>query len=286
MVNTLKEPINLERLSVKKLTAIFRSEFEAPPNCINAWPKKLGVQGIIPFDTLAPLIHSPVTTTKDIHSWFKCILNRGMAVRRVKPKEGNSHCRLCDCYIERIEHFAECTQLRPTFDTFRRLLKDSGIGGPFDSVTTLLGCVPSKDNPACYVALPAGLFTLLLVLWKFIILLLTEVDESNRTYSADKAWELTLTRVIERVNASHFSFQARTRRAITRGLTPPKATKLNNALEPIAQIGNDAQLSISPHFHQLASHYLGDRLKLNSQVQIAEPAPVNPEPIAFVRASP
>ena len=126
---------------------------------------------------------------------------------------------------------------------------------------------------------------MLLVLWKFIILLLTEVDESNRTYSADKAWELTLTRFIERVNASHFSFQARTRRAITRGLTPPKATKLNNALEPIAQIGNDAQLSISPHFHQLASHYLGDRLKLNSQVQIAEPAPASPKPIAFVRAS-
>ena len=63
--------------------------------------------------------------------------------------------------------------MRPTFDTFRQLLKDSGMDGPFDSVTTLLGCVPSKDNPAGYVALPGGLFTLLLVLWKFIILLLT-----------------------------------------------------------------------------------------------------------------
>ena len=285
MVNTLKEPLDLEHLTVKRLTAIFRSPLEALPNCINTWPKKLGVQGTIPLDELGPLIHSPVTTTKDIHSWFKCILHRGMAARRVMPKEGNSHCRLCDCYIERIEHFAECSQLRTTFDTFRKLLSDSGVSGPYDNVTVLLGCVQVK-NSSNYAALPSGLFTVLLVLWKFIILSLTEVDTSNSKYSADRVWTLTLTRIIERLNAAQFSFQARARRANVRGLPPPKAVRLNKALEPIARIDKGGQLSLSSQFHQLAARQLGDRLKFNNNLApVHEPAPSRPEPIAFVKAS-
>ena len=88
-----------------------------------------------------------------------------MAVRRVFPMDGNSHCRLCDTFIERIEHVI-------------KLLRDMGITGQFDDATRLLGCTPSAHD-LTYTPLPNGPFSLLLILWKFIILGLTEVDTNN-----------------------------------------------------------------------------------------------------------
>ena len=167
---------DLTQLTVKVLTASFRSHLEVTPTCISSWNSRLPRR--IPWDSLGPLIHSQLTTTKDVHSWFKCILHRAMAVRKIFPREGNTHCRLCDCAVENIVHFTECTQLRSTFAPFTELLTNFGIAGPFDAATLLMGCVHASDNES-YTTIPKSLFSLLLVLWKFIILMLTQVDTCN-----------------------------------------------------------------------------------------------------------
>ena len=276
------------QLSVKTLTAIFRSSLEISPTCMTSWPKRLDAQRVIPWDSLGPMIHSPITTTKDVHSWFKCILHRGMAVRRVFPKDGSSFCRMCDCYTERIEHFAECTQLRSTFEPFIKLLENYGIKGPFDNATRLLGCTRSPHDDCAYSALPNGLFTLLIILWKFIVLMLTEVDTSGLKYSADKVWRLTLTRLTERCNAAHFSFQARVRRAAIRELPPPNPSRLTKALAPLAKVDHKGRFHYSDHFLALAKHHLEDKLNLDQDPPLGEDeAPADQstlEPIKFVKA--
>ena len=68
VINSLDKPYNLTQLTVKRLTAIFRSPLEVSPTCTTSWPERLKTQRTIPWDLLGPLIHSPATTTKDIHS--------------------------------------------------------------------------------------------------------------------------------------------------------------------------------------------------------------------------
>ena len=57
---------NLTQLSVKILTAVFRSHLEIAPTCISAWSARLKSKRI-PWDSIGPLIHSQLMTTKDTH---------------------------------------------------------------------------------------------------------------------------------------------------------------------------------------------------------------------------
>ena len=277
---------DLTQLTVKVLTASFRSHLEVTPTCISSWNSRLPRR--IPWDSLGPLIHSQLTTTKDVHSWFKCILHRAMAVRKIFPREGNTHCRLCDCAVENIVHFTECTQLRSTFAPFTELLTNFGIAGPFDAATLLMGCVHASDNES-YTTIPKSLFSLLLVLWKFIILMLTQVDTCNFKYSQEQVWRLTLTRFAERCNALHYSHHNKIRQAINRDSPPPNSSKLTATLAPIARVEKDGKFTYSPHFTKLADHYLGDKLELDdeaSPLQVSDPQPdPNPGFIQFVKAS-
>ena len=284
-INSLDKPYDLTQLTVKRLTAIFRSRLEVSPTCTTSWPAHLKTQRLIPWDSLGPLIHSPLTTTKDIHSWFKCILHRGMAVRRVFPKDGNEFCRLCDCAVERIEHLANCSQLRTTFAPFIKLMRDIGITGSFDDATLLLGCLPTQHDDHTYSPLPNGLFSLLLVLWKFIILMLTEVDTANARFSADRVWRLTLTRIVERCNALHFTHQLRVRRAKARDSTLPNPAKLTKALAPLARVDAEGEFHYSQQFLNLTKHHLGENLRIDQAPQSADNPAAKPSIIAFVKAS-
>ena len=113
--------------------------------------------------------------------------------------------------------------------------------GPFDPATLLLGCIPDTYDASLYSTLPNGLFSLLLILWKFTILSLTQVDADNIKYSHDKVWRLTLTRYVERCNALHYSHQSRIRQAETRETTPPNPSKLTKALAPLAKVDSRGQ---------------------------------------------
>ena len=115
--------------------------------------------------------------------------------------------------------------------------------------------------------------------------MLTEVDTNKLKYSSDKVWRLTLTRMVERCNALHFTYQLRVRRARLRGTTPPNPTKLTRALTPLARVDADGGFHYTQPFISLIKRHLGDNLQLD---QAPESTP-NPEPsptpslIAFVK---
>ena len=68
----------------------------------------------------------------------------------------------------------------------------------------LLGCYSDRDGTTLH-ALPKGLFSLFLMMWKFIILSFTQIDTDGAKYSHDRVWRLTLDRFRERCNAMVFA---------------------------------------------------------------------------------
>ena len=147
----------------------------------------------------------------------------------------------------------------------------------------------SPERFPSYTTIPKSPFSLLLILWKFIILMLTQVDTCNFKYSQEQVWRLTLTRFAERCNALHYSHHNKIRQAINRDSPPPNPSKLTATLAPIARVEKDGRFTYSPHFTSLAELYLGDKLALDdeaSSVQAPDSQPdPNPNFIQFVKAS-
>ena len=285
VVNTLDKPYDLTQLTVKRMTAIFRREHESPPSCLKAWPKYLNEQRLIPLELLGSLIHSPLTTTKDIHSWFKCILHRGMCVRHVSPCNGNTHCRVCGRAEECIEHFAICTGLDSTFKPFIVLARALNIRTMPDATLKLLGCVPC--NGESYTPLPNGLLSLLLVLWKFIILMLTEVDTQGAKFCSEKVWRLTALRISERLNALRHAHQLKITQTRQRDLPPPNPAKLNRRLAPLCQVDEEGNFTYTEPFVSLLKSHAKDQFRLDSDAQESGALDVRhhlSNPITFVSA--
>ena len=90
-----------------------------------------------------------------------------------------------------------------------------------------MGCVHANDNES-YTTIPRPLFSLLLILWKFIILMLTQVDTCNFKYSQEQVWRLTLTRFAERCNALHYSHHNKIRQAINRDSPPSELVEAHS----------------------------------------------------------
>ena len=279
MVNTGNRVTNFNQLNVKSLTAIFRSTFEEQPTCRSSWPKYLKLKIDIPWQAIASLIHSPLTTNRDIHTWFKCILHRGMLVRRIKPRDGNTNCRLCNHHTETIEHFADCSALAETFAPFINLINDLSPRLKVNNLTLLLGC---SDHDGSLAPIQPGLFSLLLILWKFIILELTNLDTLGSNFSNVRVWRLTCTRIKERMNALEFSYRQRILAATSKGIPAPKPDKLNARLAPLAELSASGELALNSHFALLIDSHLNGRDTHPLPVTVTKPCC---KPILFVKAS-
>ena len=163
-IDSVSHPTPLDQLNVKRLTALFRSKYESHPSCMVAWPKRLGGL-IIPWTDLARLMHSPLTTNKDIHSWFKNILHRALATRSLVPSNSCSRCRLCGITFESILHIASCPSLNSTFNTLIDLIESTTTSLRVEAdklPLKLFGCTTHNNELR---PLPPGLFSLMLILW-------------------------------------------------------------------------------------------------------------------------
>ena len=206
-----------------------------------------------------------------------------MLVRLIKPLNGSSNCRVCNRTLERIEHFAYCPGMNDAFKPFITLVRAFNIQGPYDSALRLLGCVRSPTDDDNYITIPQGLFTTLLILWKFIILMLTEVDTHGAKFSSDRIWRLTCTRLAERLNALRYSYQLRLRKADLRGEPKPNPNKISRHLAPLATITASGSFVYAQPFIDLMKHHLGDNLRLECDEPPTDlPTQPNYKPIQFV----
>ena len=135
--------------------------------------------------------------------------------------------------------------LHSSFTTLAELASDSlDVTISNDVTFKLFGCTTSRHGELH--ALPRGLFSLFLILWKFIIFGLVQHDKESIPYSKDRVWRATLDRFRERAEALAHLFKLKLSRAAGQAATEPSPAKFNAALYPLAQIDDEGGLTYHP----------------------------------------
>ena len=127
---------------------------------------------------------------------------------------------------------------------------------------------------------------MLIILWKFIILMITQVDVHGSSFDANRVWKLTCIRLTERLNAHRHLYRLRLRQAAMRGVPSPNPLKASRCLEPIATIDEEGNyIYATPFLRLLHSKLDSDTLRLDTDEGPTDSTP-KPKftPVAFVPA--
>jgi hypothetical protein len=135
-------------------------------------------------------------TPKDFMPHFKCILHRAFLTRRknkARRAVGDVGCRLCSCANESLSHFPNCPVLKPLFTKLASLHYTTlPVGVEWDRLV-LLGV----SSPP----LPRAISDLHLVLWKFILINLTQRDLHNKPFDPRTTWRGAVRRYVSKANS-------------------------------------------------------------------------------------
>ena len=231
--------LTIDKLTVRILTGIYRGRVvgNTKPSCKAAWQGRLRLGfAPLPYDEIAMLYRNVLLTPKDYASHFKNILHRRLWVRSKTPRDGSNKCRCCGNVIEHIHHIADCEVIRPAFDHLLRLSKQAKCNLTVTRELLLLGV--GEDNHL----IPLGVASLLILLYKFIIIRFTAVDLDNAKFNALDCWTGACYRFITRVNALvHKSF-LESRKAAAASQPLPQFRTRNKYLAPLAHISPQGRL--------------------------------------------
>ena len=183
-------------------------------------------------------------------------------------QSGSATCRLCNSAYERITHLVACPILFATFTRFIELVNAYYPRIRRSPALLLLGCVRSEVGGGSTSTLAPGLFALLVILWKFIILNFTLIDTEDAKFSDSFIWTRTVRRFRERCEAAAFGHRIALARAVGSDREPPNTTKLNLALLPLAYVTQEGAVEFSP---ALAT--------LETELGVAPPQQVNATPV-------
>jgi len=190
---TLAETANpratLERMSVRRLTALFREPHLERPACEAAWQKLLGP---IEFHLVWAQFSSPLVTPRDFKSAFR-IIHRSLFLRAFNPTAPDPMCRLCRCAPERFSHIGSCEYITETFGLFVSFAQKFC---PAIKLSLHLIFLGMRDGVT---PLPSALSALRVIVWKFTLIAFTRVDTDGAKYSSADVWKGALRRFETRV---------------------------------------------------------------------------------------
>ena len=256
----------MHALTVRALTAAFRETHEQAPTCLSSWPMRVSdlvpspegpltlVTPYIPWQAIGGYLSNGLLTPKDYASWYKNILHGALAVRKIFRPSAPS-CRLCGAPREELSHFHCCPVIRVAWDELDGLVAEIwrhiGIvggwgmdpGGSPSAPDTLRVCLGiHQGRPP-----PGGVLALFMILWKMTIIAFTRVELENAKFIPKQVWELTLRRLIVRVNARAFGTRTKALRAEARDAPAPEPPgALNRRLYPLATVSGEGRLTWAP----------------------------------------
>ena len=139
----------------------------------------------------------------------------------------------------------------------------------------LFGCTSHEKGVTR--PLPNGIFSLFLILWKFIIFAMVQLDEENIPFSHNRIWRMALDRFRERAEALQHAHALLHIRALGRGSSsPPNPATANAALTPLARIEPDGSLSYHAAFSNLVASFEASPDPLPATDPNAPPPPTLP----------
>ena len=223
-----KEGSNLEGMTVRVLTALFRQPHEQEPTCYSTWPSKC--KGC-DMHTIAARLTSPLITPRDFKSYYR-ILNRNLYTRNISIGP-HALCRLCDKSPERFSHIGECPIILATFQPLQALAGKYVKDVPLDERLIYLGMAGAR-------VLPGPLSDLHIILWKFVMISFTRKDTCNEDFKPARIWKDT----VRRFRARLMAYKEKVRRHRLKWLVSKQRealpttilANLNKHLKPCAEV--------------------------------------------------
>ena len=228
---------NLERMTVRRLTALFRKKHVATPSCVAKWASLTGVD----MTTVQRRLCSPLISPRDFKNYYR-VLHRAIRTRNFAGGP-DLMCRLCGRYHERFSHLGECVSIRRTFRFFRNLIQPILGKTDIDDRLIYLGV---RGNSV----LPGSLSDLHIILWKFILIAFTRAETVNARYKPRQVWRQAVCRFEVRVRALGERQRHLTVRKESRGkgreLSSSRRAHLESQVAPLATVDEVGRLEWVP----------------------------------------
>ena len=155
-------------------------------------------------------------------SYYKNVVHRAFMTNvRIHPGHPETwKCRCCRTDRESIQHFTTCPTLDPVWKKVGDLAQTS--------VTTdliLFGLISDKES------LPEGISALLMLVWKFTLIQLTNASMNNTLIDTEAIWDSAVARLRRKIKAKEFTYQKERIRMQGRGKEPKPPTAENKAVK-------------------------------------------------------
>ena len=151
---------------------------------------------------------------------------------------GDPGCRCCKHARESLVHWATCDVVG---DIFEALAKIAGL--PTGSWTSearerwaLFAIPPSGEK------LKDGLINLHLLVWKYLIALLTRMELEDEAYEPHKVWQAAWSKFKQKALAKSEAARTVLLRAESRGQEKPTLEKKSKCMAPLAELDADGKL--------------------------------------------
>ena len=105
--------------------------------------------------------------------------------------------------------------------------------------------------------MPAGLLALHRIVWKMLIIAMTQSEMEKTPVSPAQIWRMAVRRFLVRVRALHTAHTRQVRIAERKHFTPPKPSTVNRWMEPIgiASIDEDCKLTWRDEWIELCNKF-------------------------------
>ena len=250
---------NLDKITVKDLTAALTRLHTKKPSCKNAWeirrrsftpeagaashtvppPDQANTQPHpsathpppLPWMEIANRYTVGLQTPKDFGSHYKNIIHRSMWTNPHNPTARSPNCRLCKQTRETITHFGECPRLMPIFKALR-LLDDSPRWD--DKTLNLLGVLPSGK------VLPRGISMIHFIFWKFTLIAVTKLGIDGTPIDEDEIIRSARERIHTRIKSAKMQLHLTRLEAQSRR-REPNFNKMKKSLSGLGQISEEGE---------------------------------------------
>ena len=227
----------LDTITVRDLTRAFVRLNAKEPTCKKAWEERLGK---VPWREVSMRYTIGICTPRDFGSHYKNVLHRKMVTNSRNSAADTSLCRMCGEADESIKHIAECTCLEGVFTRLRDI--DGGTDWN-DSKLNLLGVY---ENGA---VVSKGVSMVHFVVWKFIIIQLTDNSFNGTPIRGDVILDMAQRRIHTRIGKAIQEVRECLRRAEAKGEEKPRLDHVRSWLKGIGTIDAEGNVKLVKKLH-------------------------------------
>ena len=151
---------------------------------------------------------------------------------------GDPGCRCCKHARESLVHWATCDVVGDIFEALAKIagFTTGSLKNEARERWALFAITPSGEK------LKDGLVNLHLLIWKYLIALLTRMETEDEEYEPHKVWQAAWSKFQQKALAKSEAARTELLRAESRGLQKPTLEKKSKCMAPLVGLDEDGAL--------------------------------------------